>query len=90
MKEFERKRKLYASDAEECRQRGFSVGTRIKGNEGYGETVIEITAIGEKSILAKTVTHAGKVPYYAGYEGTWTLSCRDWEPIAEAETGGKA
>jgi hypothetical protein len=76
---FERKRKHYSSDAEECRQRGFKVGDRLAGNEGYGVTVIEITAIGERSILAKGITHDGKPREV--YESSWTLSCRDWELV---------
>lgn len=79
MKGFERKRKYYSSDAEECRQRGFQVGDRLVGNEGYGPTVIQITAIGERSILAKTISHNGNADPCGGDEGIWTLTCRDWE-----------
>jgi len=73
----ERTRPLYNSDAEECRQRGFKVGDRLAGNDGYGVTVIELTAIGERSILAKTISHNGESRH--GWECIWTLSRRDWE-----------
>ena len=60
-----------------CRERGWSVGTRLVGDEGAGPEVIEITAIGETHILAKTVTFNGEVPTWAR-EGSWVLLCRDW------------
>lgn len=65
--------------AQVCRSKGWDVGTRIKGDEGYGESVIEITALGEKRLLAKMVSHKGE-PSARG-ETTWTLACRDWEPM---------
>jgi hypothetical protein len=86
-----RNRPLYKSDAEECRQRGFEVGDRLVGDEGYGPTVIELTAVGERAILAKRISHAGK-PCCLD-ETMWTLSCRDWEkiePPAQDQQGRKA
>jgi hypothetical protein len=76
----QRKRPLYKSDAEECRERGFNVGDRLIGDEGYGPTVIKLTAIGEKCLLAKQISSNGK-PAPLG-ENLWTLSCRDWEKEA--------
>lgn len=64
-----------------CRERGWTAGTRIVGDEGYGPTVLQITAVGEKSILAKVVTHGGVVPEWAGREGEWCLSMRDWREV---------
>jgi hypothetical protein len=64
--------------AEYCRHHGYEVGTRLVGDEGYGPTVIEITAIGEKSILAKVISHAG-VTNKEQPEGTWVFWCRDWK-----------
>ena len=66
-----------------CRERGWTVGTRLVGDEGQGPTVIEITAVGERRILAKTITHAGKVPWWAGSEGVWALDCRDWRKVGQ-------
>lgn len=80
MKGFERKRPQYANSAEECRQRGFKVGDLLAGDEGYGVTVIRITAIGVRSILAERISHAGK-PLGSEYESLWSLSCRDWEKV---------
>jgi hypothetical protein len=75
-----RKRPVYDSPAEECRQRGIKVGDRLVGDEGYGPTIIEITAIGEKSILAKAVSHDGET--VERNETLWTLNCRDWEKVS--------
>lgn len=74
--------------AEICRERGWVLGTRLVGDEGYGPTVIEITAVGERSILAKTVRHNGQ-PSIAG-EGNWCLWCRDWHVVPNAELRGAA
>lgn len=60
------------SDAEKCRARGWTVGTFLEGDEGYGPEVIQITAIGEEKILAKRVD---------GYEGLWSLDYRDWKAV---------
>jgi hypothetical protein len=68
------------SDADVCRNNGWKVGTRLVGDEGYGPTVIELTAIGERNIMAKTISHNGK-PEESPLEGNWTLSCRDWKVV---------
>jgi len=65
-----------------CRERGWTAGTRLVGDEGWGPTVIEITAVGEENILAKTITHNGNKPEWCG-ETTWTLDCRDWQEFTE-------
>ena len=64
--------------ADACRRNGWGPGTRLVGDEGYGPTVIEITAVGERMILAKTISHDGKPQ--PGRENSWTLDCRDWRP----------
>ena len=69
------------SDADTARRNGWTVGTRLVGNEGHGDTVIEITAIGESSVLAKMISHAGR-PRADG-ESTWTFSRRDWRVVTE-------
>jgi len=58
-----------------CQERGWGVGTRLVGDEGYGPSVIEITAIGESHVLAKKIA-----PELWG-ENLWTLSCRDWTEV---------
>lgn len=71
----------YRKDAEVCRRNGWTVGTRLVGDEGYGPTVIEITAIGEELLLAKTLSPVARS------ETAWTLSCRDWAVVV---AGGAA
>ena len=77
-----------ATEAATCELNGWTVGTRLAGDEGYGVTVIEITAIGESRILAKKVSHDG-VPAedlrYRPSEGRWTLRCRDWAEVSSCQ-----
>jgi len=80
---FERNRPRYESSAEECRQRGFKAGDRLIGDEGWGPTVIGITAIGETLLLAKPISY-GEDHVIHPYECAWTLDCRDWEKISDA------
>jgi hypothetical protein len=77
----ERKRPLYKSDAEECRVRGFNVGDQLIGDEGNGMTVIKITAIGQRGILAMQIAHNGEIALHD--ETNWTLTLRDWEKIPD-------
>ena len=67
------------NDADLCREYGWTPGTRLTGDEGSGPTVIEITAVGERSILAKMISHKGK-NIINPTENTWTLRNRDWAP----------
>jgi hypothetical protein len=69
------------SSADACRRLGWGPGTLIVGDEGYGPTVIAITAIGERSILAKQLSHNGVIVSNFFDESTWTLSCRDWKEV---------
>jgi hypothetical protein len=69
----------HISDAELCRIFGWGPGTRLQGDEGYGMTVIEITAVGEEMILAKMISHNGVGEVRS--ESSWTLKCRDWVPV---------
>jgi hypothetical protein len=66
--------------ADKCRANGWKPGTRLVGNEGFGDTVIEITAIGEKDVLAKTISHEGK-KNPSPYESMWNLDHRDWKKL---------
>ena len=65
--------------SEICKERGWKIGTRLVGDEGYGPTVIEITAIGKNSVLAETISHAGKT--ISGSESSWVFWCRDWHEM---------
>ena len=62
--------------AEICRLNGWTVGTKLVGNEGYGDFVIEITAIGEEKILCKWARKSGGF-----YEESSTLACREWVEV---------
>lgn len=70
------------SDAAICRAMGWDVGTRLIADEGYGPTILSITAIGETSILARSVDIRedwfGRHEY-RHRENSWTLACRDWQ-----------
>jgi len=70
------------TDADTARRNGWTVGTRLAGDEGYGETIIEITAIGESKVLAKTISHNGNISHFP--EGVWTFSYRTWRVFEEA------
>lgn len=70
------------NEADYCRKNGLLPGTRLAGDEGYGVTIIEITALGERKLLAKQISHKGEPRQ--GSESSWTLSCRDWT-LAEPE-----
>jgi hypothetical protein len=63
------------SSADICRERGWTAGTVLEGDAGYGQSRITITAIGVGQILAKKI--GGDK-----YESTWTLSCRCWGEAA--------
>ena len=69
------------SDADIARANGWTPGTQLVGDEGYGPTIIEITAIGEQHVLAKAISHNGKPPQNGPHEGMWTFSCRDWKRV---------
>lgn len=72
------------SPAETVRHMGWGVGTLLVGDEGYGPTVIEITAVGHHSILARAVEQKGK-PIRTS-ESMWVLDAREWTEVAPAPT----
>ena len=65
------------TSADYCRRMGWGIGTRIVGDEGYGPTIITITAVGQEDILAKADGRDEK---------TWTLEYRDWQLVEPAPT----
>lgn len=67
------------SSAEICRRNGWGAGTLLAGDEGCGVTVIKITAVGDRRILAQGISHAGKRVNWS--ESGWTLECRDWHVV---------
>lgn len=66
--------------AEVCRINGWGPGTRLVGDERGCRTVIEITAVGEWLMLAKTISQNGEAPKYES-ESSWTLDCREWAVV---------
>lgn len=69
------------SAAETCRANGWGPGTRLFGASPYVNTVIEITAVGERSVLAKVISENGR-PLAGTRESLWNFSHRDWQ-VAE-------
>ena len=66
--------------ADICRERGWSVGTCLAGDAGFGPTVIQITTLGDKVMLAKIVSHGCMSVVYHDAQA-WSLSLRDWRPV---------
>lgn len=65
--------------AEICRRNGWGPGTKLVGDEGYGPTIIEITAVGSEAILARPISQ-NEVPY-SDYENIWHLDNREWKAL---------
>lgn len=68
------------TDAQICSRMGWIVGDILEGDEGYGPERIQITAIGEESILAKEVYPEKST------EALWSLDCRDWRKVSNAKS----
>lgn len=66
------------TSAKLCKERGWGPGTLLIGDEGYGPTVIRITAVGEQEILAVIVSHNDEY-YFDAAERQWTLLLREWK-----------
>ena len=66
--------------AEICREQGWGVGTRLVGDAGYGPTVIRITALGDRVMLAEIVSHGCVAVAYNAAQA-WSLSLRDWRSV---------
>lgn len=66
--------------AEICREHGWTVGTCLVGDAGYGPTVIQITVLGDRVMLARIVRHGCLSVGYHDAQA-WTLSLRDWRPV---------
>lgn len=67
------------SDAYICRANCWSVGTILEGDEGFGLTRIIITAIGERCVLARKLSH-NEINTESG-ETLWTVQSRDWKRV---------
>jgi hypothetical protein len=69
------------SDAETCALNGWAVGQVLVGDEGYGPNTIQLTAIGERFVLAKLIT--GSITN-VGSEFLW-MSTAEWAAADGAE-----
>jgi hypothetical protein len=72
------------NDAEKCRINGWGVGTILEGGDLIGAARIELTAIGEKGVLARQVETRGDDGTWRPFDGSehlWTLSCREWRRV---------
>ncbi len=70
------------SDAEICQRNGWGPGTLLAGENDHGVSVIRLTAIGDREVLARHITQNGEpVSELAGRELNWTLTKRDWRRV---------
>ncbi len=69
------------NDADQCRANGWTVGDRLMGDEGFGPTLIELTAIGESEISATIISHNGVALEHK--EELSTLSGRTWRRLED-------
>lgn len=70
---------ISTTSAEHCRENNWWRGTRLAGDDGYGEVVIQITAVGDELILARQISFRGQ-PHH-DTEATWTLQHRYWRKV---------
>lgn len=68
------------NSADKCRKNGWGAGTLLVGDDGYGPTIIRVTAVGEEGILVRCLSHNGKTDC-SHHEGIWTLDYRDWKKV---------
>jgi hypothetical protein len=75
-----------ASSAEICRQMGWQPGDVLDGHAPGSpqrdRVRIQITGIGDREILARTLAVDGSD--FAGVEAKWDLSHREWGKLEEA------
>lgn len=68
------------ASADLCRMNNWTPGTKLAGDEGFGVTIIRVTALGEKNILAERELSNGKTPAWR-YESVQNLHDRDWRKV---------
>lgn len=73
------------SSAAKCRANGWTVGTVLEGDEGFGPERIVITAVGERLVCARKVVD-GRGNAIDEREGSWDLTCRDWKAVGVSES----
>lgn len=81
------------TDADLCRLNDWPPGTVLEGREewpdgGWGESRIVLTAVGERSVLARQVARRShRDPAWKAVdarESGWALDCRDWRAVGVA------
>lgn len=65
--------------ADFARRMGYTPGTVLVGNEGYGDTYLTITGLGEERLLARAWTER----HGHCFEKLWTLRYRNWQRADE-------
>jgi len=71
------------NSADLCRKKGWTVGTILESDEGRWPEQVQITAIGEQSVLVKSLDGCWSVEHlwYVGYEHLWNVGYRDWKKV---------
>lgn len=67
----------FNSAADTARHLGWTVGTKIRGTDSRSTITIEITAIGERLVLGKTIRGSS-----FDRECSYTFDRRDWQVVA--------
>jgi DNA polymerase-3 subunit beta len=62
-----------------AREHGWKIGTKLIADEGHGPEIIQITALGEGRLLAKSISRNGVAVTGDEHECSWTLDLRDWK-----------
>jgi len=79
----------YMTTADLCRARDWTVGSVLVGTEKYNddsehEDWVVITAIGDETVLARSLQHDGVKQ--VGREATWDFSLREWRKATPEES----
>ena len=82
------RRKPYKESASEfCAKNGWGVGTYLEGDNGVGNTVIRITAMGRECVIGEAVIYNGKLQSRP-VEREWRLvRSHEWRAIDPAYIG---
>ena len=64
-----------------CLAQGWGVGTLLAGDDGYGETVLRLTAMGESIVVARCVCLQGR--RVERPEAAWSLQYRPWREVSQ-------
>lgn len=62
-----------------AREHGWKVGTKLIAVDNHGPEIIQITALGEDQLLAKSISRNGVAVTDNDSECSWHLDMRDWK-----------